>query len=186
MYNWLIFQTTLLSWKFLLKWYNFFWNFCWNRGFLLCTAISIDFNSQISLLLCEGVGSRKFWKGRKFWKVWVGNRIICKGRRWSRTFYLRLRNPGFYTVVEKVFFFFGLWWNSECIRRTLWSKRKFWYTRSSSWHFKCDSTCFFPIFFTFLEGDSERVLWCLKIFAAKRFVIGELWPEGESICSLLE
>jgi len=27
---------------YLLKWYNFFWNFCWNREFLLCTMISID------------------------------------------------------------------------------------------------------------------------------------------------
>jgi len=45
------FYITLLSWEFLLKWYNFFLNFCWNRGFLLCTTISIDFNSQISFPL---------------------------------------------------------------------------------------------------------------------------------------
>jgi len=25
------FYITLLSWEFLLKWYNFFWNICWNR-----------------------------------------------------------------------------------------------------------------------------------------------------------
>jgi len=30
----------------------FFWNFCWNRNFLLCTTISIDFNSEISFPLC--------------------------------------------------------------------------------------------------------------------------------------
>jgi len=34
-----------LYWEFLLKWYSFFWNFCWNREFLLCTTISIDFSS---------------------------------------------------------------------------------------------------------------------------------------------
>jgi len=26
--NWIIFYITLLCWEFLLKWYNFFWNFC--------------------------------------------------------------------------------------------------------------------------------------------------------------
>jgi len=47
------FYITLLSWEFLLKWCNFFWNICWNRDFLLCTTISIYFNnSQISFLLC--------------------------------------------------------------------------------------------------------------------------------------
>ena len=46
------FLITLLNWEFLLKWYNFFWNFCWIRDFLLCTTISIDFNSQISSPLC--------------------------------------------------------------------------------------------------------------------------------------
>jgi len=30
MSNWIIFYSTLLNWEFLLKWYNFFWNFCWN------------------------------------------------------------------------------------------------------------------------------------------------------------
>jgi len=30
------FYITLLSWEFLLKWYNLFWNFCWKRVFLLC------------------------------------------------------------------------------------------------------------------------------------------------------
>jgi len=33
---------TLLSWEALLKWYNFFWNFCWNREFFLRTKISTD------------------------------------------------------------------------------------------------------------------------------------------------
>ena len=40
--NWIFFYFTLLSWEFLLKWYNFFWNFYWNREFLLCTTVSID------------------------------------------------------------------------------------------------------------------------------------------------
>jgi len=39
--NWIIFYITLGNWEFLLKWYNFFWNCCWNREFLLCTTISI-------------------------------------------------------------------------------------------------------------------------------------------------
>jgi len=42
------------------------------------------------------------------------------------------------------------------------------------------------VFYTLLEGSSERVSRCPKIFAAKRFVIGELCPEDKSICSLLE
>jgi len=47
--NWVIFYITLLNWEFLLKWYNFFWN----REFLLCTTISIDFNIRQNLfLLC--------------------------------------------------------------------------------------------------------------------------------------
>ena len=86
MSNWIIFHITLLNWEFLLKWYNFVWDFCWDRYFLLCTTISTDFNSQISFPSCWGVGSRKFLKGRKFWKR----------RSWSRIFYLRLRNPACY------------------------------------------------------------------------------------------
>jgi len=38
------FYITLPNWEFLLK--------CWNRDFLLCTTISIDFNCQISFPLC--------------------------------------------------------------------------------------------------------------------------------------
>jgi len=67
MSSWMIFYSTLLKREFLLKWYNFFWNFCRNRGFLLCTTISIDFNSQISFPVCWGVGFRNFGK------VGVGN-----------------------------------------------------------------------------------------------------------------
>ena len=65
MSNWIIFYITLLNWEFLLKWYNFFWKFCWNREFSLCTTISIDkiVDSQTSFMLR------------------------------SRTFYLRLRIP---------------------------------------------------------------------------------------------
>ena len=46
----------------LLKWHNFFWNFCWNRAFLLSTTISIDFNIQTSFPLCWGVGVGNFGK----------------------------------------------------------------------------------------------------------------------------
>jgi len=46
------FWITLLNWEFLLKLYSLFRNFCWNRDFLQCTTISIDFNSQISFPLC--------------------------------------------------------------------------------------------------------------------------------------
>ena len=67
MSSWMIFYSTLLKREFLLKWYNFFWNFCRNRGFLLCTTISIDFNSQISFPVCWGVGFGNFGK------VGVGN-----------------------------------------------------------------------------------------------------------------
>jgi len=31
MSSWIIFYIKLLNWEFLWKWYNFFWNFCWNR-----------------------------------------------------------------------------------------------------------------------------------------------------------
>ena len=48
MSNWIIFCIRPLNWEFLLKWYNFFWN----RDFLLCITISIDFNRQISFPLC--------------------------------------------------------------------------------------------------------------------------------------
>jgi len=95
MSNWIIFHITLLNCEFLLKWYNFFWIFCWNRHFLLCTTFPLILTVQFHSLYVKeseseilerlesesgaGVGSRKFWKGRS----------------WSRIFYLRLRNPGF-------------------------------------------------------------------------------------------
>ena len=81
MSDWIIFYMTLLNWQFLLQWYNFFGNFCWNSDFLLCTTISIGFNNQTSFLLCWGVKSRKFWKGR------------------SRIFYHRVRNHGLMLIV---------------------------------------------------------------------------------------
>ena len=83
MSNCIIFYITLLNWEFLLKWYNFFWNFCWNRGLLLCTTISIDFNSQISFPYVKESESE----------------ILESGSR-SRIFYLRLRNPGRYVQKE--------------------------------------------------------------------------------------
>ena len=65
MSNCIIFYIALLNWKFLLEWYNFFWNVCWNRDILLCTTISTDFNnSQVSL----------HWR----WGVGVGSRKNCK------------------------------------------------------------------------------------------------------------
>jgi len=41
--NWIIFDITLLSWEFLLKWYSFLWTFCWNGEFVLCPTISIEY-----------------------------------------------------------------------------------------------------------------------------------------------
>ena len=41
MSNWIIFYITLLNWEFLLKWYNFFWNFCLKQRFL---AVHHDFH----------------------------------------------------------------------------------------------------------------------------------------------
>jgi len=34
---------------------SFFWNFCWNRDFFLCTTISIDINSRTSFPSCQRV-----------------------------------------------------------------------------------------------------------------------------------
>jgi len=51
MYNWIIFYNKQLNWEFLLKRYNFFKTFV-ETDFLLCTTISIDFNSEISFPLC--------------------------------------------------------------------------------------------------------------------------------------
>jgi len=67
MSSWIIFYITLLNWKFLLKWCNFFWNFCCNRDFLLCTTISIDFwqLNFIPFVLKS--------RSRKFGKLGVGN-----------------------------------------------------------------------------------------------------------------
>ena len=59
-------------------------------------------------------------------------------------------------------------WNSECIRISLWSKRERWYARSSSWHYRCDSMCFFPVLFTLLEADSKRVSWCPKKYSQQK------------------
>jgi len=86
--TWLIFYITLLSWEFLLKWYNFLWNFCWNREFLLCTTISIEsvatkFLQPNYIHFMLRSRSPKFWKGL------------------SRTFCLRLHNP-----VAYVFWFY--------------------------------------------------------------------------------
>jgi len=44
--SWVMFYITLLNWEFLLKWCNFFRKFV-ETDFLLCTTISINFNSQI-------------------------------------------------------------------------------------------------------------------------------------------
>jgi len=41
---------------------QFFWNFCRNRASLLCTTISIDFNSLISFPACWRVGFGNFGK----------------------------------------------------------------------------------------------------------------------------
>ena len=61
--NWIIFLIAPSDWEFLLKLYNFFWNFCWSRDFLLYTTIYIDFNSQTPFFCVKesewGVGSRE-------------------------------------------------------------------------------------------------------------------------------
>ena len=74
------------SWEFLLNWYDFLWNFCWNR-FLLRTTISDE------CLLVQNSWPPNFIhfilrsRSRKFWKY----------RSWIQTFYLRLLNPGCHT-----------------------------------------------------------------------------------------
>jgi len=77
--NWIIFYITLLSWEFLLKWHNFFWNFCWNR-FLAVHHGFHWFSQQNFTPFMLRYRSRKFWKGRS-----------------RRIFYLWLRNPGFWS-----------------------------------------------------------------------------------------
>ena len=86
MSNWIIFYITLLNWEFLLKWYNFFWNFCLKQRFL---AVHHDFHWQLiaTKLLTAKLHTlyfkergRKFLKCRRFWKDWSRSRI----------FYLRL------------------------------------------------------------------------------------------------
>ena len=51
MYNWIVFYITLLNWEFLLHGTSSFETFV-ETDFLLCTTISIDFNSRISIPLC--------------------------------------------------------------------------------------------------------------------------------------
>jgi len=79
-------HTPKLCWEFLLKWYNSLRNFCWNSEWL-CTTISIqclmlqnswqpNFNH---FMLRSRNRESEIWKGRSW--------------SWSRTFYLRLRNP---------------------------------------------------------------------------------------------
>jgi len=55
------------SQEFLLKWYNFLGNFCWNRDFLLCTTISTECellqNCWHPNFIHFMLRSRKFWKG---------------------------------------------------------------------------------------------------------------------------
>jgi len=64
MFNWIIFYITLLNWEFLLKWYNFFWNCCWNR-FL---AVHHDLHW---LLQPKFIPYMLRSRSRKFWKVGV-------------------------------------------------------------------------------------------------------------------
>ena len=82
----IIFYITLLRWEFLIKCYNFFWNFCWNR-FL---AVHHDVHW--------------FYKPNgSFGKVETRSRKFLKGRSWSRIVYSRLRNPVVnYTWTAKV------------------------------------------------------------------------------------
>jgi len=81
------FEITLLSWEFLLSRYNFLWNFCSNREFLLCDTISTECWLLKNFLSPNFIHFVLRRRGRKFWN----------GRSWSQTFYLRLRNPGCHT-----------------------------------------------------------------------------------------
>ena len=118
MSDWIIFYITLLNWHFLLKWYNFFWNFCWNRHFLLCTTISIDFNSQISLPLWS--------RSRKFWNVGVGVRYFTSD---SAT-WLELEKQakkhrtrwGKFTDEESMLMYANEWIKSNC-ENLVWFKQ---------------------------------------------------------------
>jgi len=62
------FYITLLSCEFLLKWYNFFWNFpetensCCVQQFPLSASCYKIVDSQISFTLCWGVGVGNFGK----------------------------------------------------------------------------------------------------------------------------
>ena len=73
------FYITLLNWEFQLKWYNFFWNFCWIKDFLLCTRISLILTAKFHSLyvkeseILERSESEIFeTRSRKFWNVGVG------------------------------------------------------------------------------------------------------------------
>ena len=87
---------------YLLRFYNIFRNFieressCCAPRFPLIASCYKIVDSQTSFTLCEGVGSRKFWKGRK----------IMEARGRIRIFYFRLRNPvQNYLVLFKTFKF---------------------------------------------------------------------------------
>jgi len=82
--KWIIFYTSYLSWEFLLKWHSFFWNFCWNREFLLRTTISSK------CLLLQNSWQPNFIHFMLKIRSWCRNWQFWKGR--SRTFFFRLRN----------------------------------------------------------------------------------------------
>jgi len=99
MSNWIIFYSTLLIWEFLQKLYNFFWNFCWTRDFLLYTTIPLILTTKFHFLYVKkseiikrsesGVGVRNFGKSESDilpptpQRCWAGAQFaLRKIRRW--------------------------------------------------------------------------------------------------------
>jgi len=100
--NSFIFYITLLKWKFLLKWYNFLWNFHWNREFLLCTTqhlgvwckknfpllhficswwwLTNEPKRWIKWLFCSQYKSYQFWR---FWPVLPQSWNECMWNRYA-------------------------------------------------------------------------------------------------------
>jgi len=79
--TWVIFYIKLVNWEFLLKWYNFIWNFCWITYLLLCTTISIDWPDKFQSLYVKESGSEieistdrtgpdQDWIGLQFFESW--------------------------------------------------------------------------------------------------------------------
>ena len=82
--NWTIFYVTLLSWEFLLKWYNFLWNFCWDRFPAVYHNFYCSWQPNFIQFML---------RNQKFGKVRVRSRSRKFWKGWSQKFYLWLCNP---------------------------------------------------------------------------------------------